>query len=74
MNKLKYSFKNQDLFGHEIKLNLNGGGDTHKTYVGGCASIVIKVAMGIYIYLSFLKLLLNLDDKNSTVSRLLDLD
>ena len=59
MLKQKCPLKNQDLFGHEVKLNFNGEEDSHKTNIGACASIMIKVLMSIYIYLTLLKLLLN---------------
>ena len=72
-NKIKTALKNQDLFGHVINLNFNQKGDSHKTTIGGVASIFVKLIMAIYVFLSFEKLIFKLDDKNSTDYGLLDL-
>ena len=73
MKNIKTAIKKQDLFGHVINLNFNQKGDSHKTIIGGLASILVKIIMAIYIYLSFEKLIFKLDDKNSTDYGLMDL-
>lgn len=37
--------KARDLFGHEIRLNFNQKGDTHRTFPGGCMTILAMFAM-----------------------------
>jgi len=44
------------MFGHQIVLNFNKNGDSHTTFIGGFFSIIVKVVMGIYVYMNFLKL------------------
>ena len=33
--------KNEDMFGHEIELNFNKDGDSHKTLLGGLGSLLV---------------------------------
>ena len=33
--------KNEDMFGHQIVLNFNKDGDSHKTLIGGIGSLVV---------------------------------
>jgi len=33
--------KNEDMFGHQIVLNFNKNGDSHKTLIGGCGSLLV---------------------------------
>ena len=73
-NKLKKAVKNQDLFGHIINLNFNQDGYSHKTQIGGLASIFVKLLMTIFVFVSIKKLVLNEDDKNSSEYSLLDLE
>ena len=44
------------MFGHQIVLNFNKNGDSHTTFIGGFFSIIVKVVMGIYVYMNFMKL------------------
>ena len=56
-----------DIFGHKIKLNLDKGGASHKTFVTGLASLAIKILLVVYIYLQFQKIVNEGDgDLNAT--------
>lgn len=55
--------KSNDMIGHNIALNFNKKGDSHTTLIGGVVSILVKVIMSTYIYLS-LKKLYNMEDEN----------
>ena len=59
---IKDSIRDHDMFGHVINLNFNRSGPTHNTTIGGCTSILIKLAMSVYIFLNFKKLILKEDD------------
>jgi len=52
-------------------LNFDTQGETHNTKCGGFISILVKVILGIYIYLRFEVLILGSDDENSTMTYLL---
>ena len=45
------------MFGYTPQLNINKEGDQYKTLVGGYISLLIMLAMGIYIYVIMLKFL-----------------
>jgi hypothetical protein len=62
------------MFGHTINLNFNKEGDSHKTFIGGCFSVFIKVAMFAYVFMNLKKLILKEDDSNSIEYNLIDLD
>ena len=49
------------MFGHQIVLNFNKNGDSHTTFIGGVFSIIVKIVMGIYVYMQFMKLF-NMED------------
>ena len=71
---VKNQLKEHDLFGHQIALNFNRGGDSHTTVIGGFISIFIKIALLMYVALNVIKLVTFDDDKiNLTVTKL-DLD
>ena len=61
--------KDQDLFGHEIKLSFNSKGSEHKTMIGGCISLLIKAFFLFYMASLIYKLVLHLDDKITTVTQ-----
>jgi len=63
-----------DLFGHVINLNFNRQGSSHKTLIGGIASILIKIFMAIYIGLKLNKLINRLDPNNEAITSLTKLD
>ena len=44
------------MFGHTIKLNFNRQGASHKTYVGGCISLVLKLLILSFVVLKLIKL------------------
>ena len=41
--------KSQDLFGYKIELIFQKKGSSHPTWLGGCASIIIKLFMIFYV-------------------------
>lgn len=49
------------MFGHQFGLNFEGLG-THNTAIGGCCSIIIKIAIAVYVFLNVKKLLYKEDD------------
>ena len=71
MSFTKY-IKSHDYFGHRIEFNFNKTGSSHNTFIGGSVSILIKMAILSYIYLLVKKLVNNEDDKNTTVTSILD--
>ena len=54
------------MFGHQIVLNFNKNGDSHTTFIGGFFSILVKVVMGIYVYMNFMKLFMMEDAQIET--------
>ena len=56
--------RSHDLFGHKVDLNFNNRGSVHKTVVGGTVSLLlVKMLMGVYIFLLMRKLVTFGDDK-----------
>ena len=53
--------KQHDMFGHPIGFNFEGY-DTHNTAFGGCCSILIKIAISVYVFLNCKKLIFAEDD------------
>ena len=49
--KLKNFVKSYDEFGHEIALNFDKKGETHKTTIGGCISMMLRIFLTIYFIL-----------------------
>ena len=41
--------RNQDIFGHNFKINFNRRGDVHPTPIGGFVSIILKVLYVLYM-------------------------
>ena len=72
MNNLKSKsndfLKSHDMFGHTVQINFNRQGDTHTTSTGGFFSLLIKVAMFIYVFLNLKKLVLSEADDLSSES------
>ena len=66
--KVKSFVLDQDMFGHVVNLNFDKQGTEHKTFIGGFFSILIKVFLGIYIYLMFRKMYTHADDDCVTTS------
>ena len=62
------------MFGHVINLNFNRQGPSHNTVIGGCFSMLIKLAMGIYVFLNLKKLILKEDDRIGLQYNSVDLD
>ena len=74
MGKYQRAIAEHDMFGHTINLNFNKEGDSHKTFIGGCFSVLIKVAMFTYVFSNLKKMILMEDDSNSIEYNLIDLD
>ena len=51
------------MFGHQINLNFDRKGDSHKTLITASVSAFIKMGMCCYIANIFSKLIFKLDDK-----------
>ena len=51
--------RDQDMFGHEVGLNFNKQGDSHRTRVGGFFSIIVRAGLSFYIFLMCKKLITN---------------
>ena len=49
MVKLANIIRNQDIFGHQVKLNFNNKGNSYQTLPGGCISIAVKIFMIVFI-------------------------
>ena len=52
-----------DGFGHEVKLNFNRNGASHKTAIGGLFSIFINMAVYYYVFTRFKILIMKEGDK-----------
>jgi len=42
--------KNQDIFGHPVKLNFNRQGEEYATPFGGIVTILLKLFLAFYLY------------------------
>ena len=62
------------MFGHTINLNFNKEGDSHQTLIGGFFSIFIRLAMFIYVFMNFKKMILHEDDSTFTEVNTIDLE
>ena len=47
--KVRSQIVDCDNFGHQVVLNFNRNGDTYKTGIGGCLSLMIKIVLSIYL-------------------------
>ena len=54
---------NQDIFGHEINLQFRKKGNVHKTWIGGCFSLCVKIVIIGYISYLLIKMFTYGDDK-----------
>ena len=62
------------MFGHVINLNFDKQGDSHKTYIGGIVSLIVKTLMAIYIMMKFQKLIYMEGSNNGVVALLVKMD
>lgn len=58
--------KDHDMFGHTVNFNFNKKGDTHNTVPGGFFSLIIKLAVAIYVFIKLKILILSEGDNNSS--------
>ena len=66
MKKISNFIEQLDLFGHPVALKFNKKGSEHKTVVGGCVSILIRIVLVSYIAILFIRLVNRDDNKNET--------
>ena len=60
------------MFGHTIRLNFRQKGDSHNTIIGGIFSIIVKLALVLYVALNVKKMLMHEDDKYLTETGVFD--
>ena len=60
------TIKQNDMFGHSIKLNYNLKGDSHHTLIGGLFSILVRLCLALYVLMNFKKMILREEDRNFT--------
>ena len=58
--------KSHDMFGHTVNFNFNKKGDTHNTAPGGFFSLIIKLAVAIYVFMKLKILILSEGDNNGS--------
>jgi hypothetical protein len=63
----KKSIRQHDIFGHVVHMNFNKRGPSHKTYIGGLLSIIIKIFIRIYVLLTFKSLIFMEENQTSAV-------
>ena len=71
---LNNKIKSEDMFGHQIVLNFNKDGDSHKTLIGGIGSLFVSSFMIMYIYIRFKIFIFNESDSNFTENTIIDID
>ena len=71
---LNSMIKDEDMFGHQIVLNFNKQGESHKTLIGGFGSLLVQCFMVMYIYIRFNMFAFNLADSNITENGVIDID
>ena len=54
------------MFGHQIALNFEKKGDSHKTFVGGFISIIVKAGLIAYVAICCKRMLLQERDATNT--------
>ena len=74
MYQINNLIKARDNFGHTININFDKNGDTYQTNIGGCLSILIKIAIFVYIYSRFHLLVHDLNDSKLTEIDVVDID
>ena len=65
LNFIKDKTVDQDLYGHPVELNFNRKGNTHKTLIGGFASIIVLAIYYLYIGINLKKMFLHESDNIS---------
>ena len=62
------------MFGHVINLNFDKQGDSHKTFIGGIISIMVKILMFVYVSVKFDKLIYREGSSNAVTALLVKMD
>ena len=66
MGKKRGLLLEQDMFGHKVMLNFNRSDDFHDTYYTALMSVFIRIAIGIYVFITIKKMALKEGDINSS--------
>lgn len=66
MKKVTNYIEGLDFFGMPVLLTFNNKGSEHKTVIGGCLSIIIRLIMLVYMGILFQRMYFKLDNKNET--------
>ena len=61
-----------DMFGEPIAFKFNKKGSSHKTLLGGCTSLLIKLTLLVYLTLLIIRVVDHQDNKNETVGESVD--
>ena len=62
------------MFGHQIVLNFDKKGPSHKTVIGGIGSLMVQGFMCLYIYIRFKMFFMRTNDENYTEIGVADID
>jgi len=54
------------MFGHPVNFSFNKKGQTHKTAIGGCCSLIIRLILAIYAGILFQRMIAFDSNKNET--------
>ena len=65
---------NHDMFGHGISLNFGRKGSSHKTFIGAIFSVMIKIAMFIYVLICLKRLVFKEANNNFNETGLQNLE
>ena len=66
--------KDGDMFGHQIRMNFNRSGESHKTLIGGMGSLLISGFLILYIYIRTKMFVFKEADDNFTENIVIDID
>ena len=70
--KMGSFIEDMDMFGHTITFNFDRKGNEHKTLIGGFVSVILKLAMFIYVVILFSRLIGGTRDAVSTTQSLVN--
>ena len=66
MKKLSNCIESLDMFAHPVALNFNKRGSVHGTAIGGCISILIRMALVGYVAILLIRLINKESNSNET--------